>query len=157
MGLELGKMGVLLIEEDPIQRLIVREYLEIGNRYSVLEMLSLYSILATCENPMPDMGIVLVDMDWSRVDTVDMILEIRRRNHLLPILGMSDCPSDLYGDSRLRGCPFGFIPKPFSPFQLNRSITATLRAHAAQEFRRTKTLRTQVVDRTGLRNREKVG
>ncbi len=157
MGLEAMKMRVLLVEEDPIQRLIVREYLEIGNRYTVLEVLSLHTILAICENPLPGLGLVLLDMEWSRVDTVDLILEIRRRNHLLPILGMSDCPSDLYGDSRLRGCPFGFIPKPFSPFQLNRSITATFRAHAAREFRRPESFRTQVGSGTGTKNRERVG
>jgi len=157
LGIEAVNLRVLLVEEDPIQRLIISEYLEIGNRYSVVEMLSLFKILAMCESPLPDLGLVLLDMDWSRVDGVDLILEIRRRNPSIPILGMTEKASELYEDRRLRGCPVGFIPKPFSPFHLNRSIAATLRAYAEKEYRREKRSRTPPTAGIGSQNQKRVG
>ena len=127
---------ILLVEGDPLQRQLIREYLKIVSRYKVQESKGLFHLLSACESPLSDLSLVLLDMEWSRVDGVDLILEIRKRNPWLPILGMTDRQADLYGEPRLRGCSIGFIRKPFSPHHLHRSITATLKSHAAQLFRR---------------------
>jgi DNA-binding response OmpR family regulator len=127
---------ILLIEGDPLQRQLIREYLEIVGQYKVQESKGLFHLLSACESPLSGLSLVLLDMEWSRVDGVDLILEIRKRNPRLPILGMTDRQADLYGEPRLRGCSIGFIRKPFSPYHLHRSITATLKSHAADLTRR---------------------
>lgn len=126
---------VMVAEEDEVQRLMIREYLEIVGPYDVLESQGLYHLLAACESALPGIGLVILDMEGSRVDGVDLVLEIRRRNPSLPILGMTDRQADLYKDTRLRGQSLvGLIPKPFSPHHLHRSIKAVLRAHGERVF-----------------------
>ncbi len=122
------KLRVLIVEGDPVQAQLLREYLEYVGPYEVLEVKGVHHLLATCESLLRWPAFLLLDMDWSRVDGVDLILEIRKRNSWLPILGMTDRQADLYSDRRLRGHSFGFIRKPFSPFHLHRSIRATLKA-----------------------------
>ena len=123
------KTRLLLAEEDLIQRLMIREYLEIFSQYEILEAHGIFHLLATCESSLSRIGIILLDMEWTRVDAVDLILEIRRRNPALPILGMTDRQADLYEDARLRGLSrVGFVPKPFSSNHLQRSIKAVLSA-----------------------------
>ena len=107
---------VLLVEEDDLQRQMIREYLKFMGPYEVLEPGGPYHFLAFCENPMPGTLLVLLDMEWSRVDGVDYGSRIRKRNPILPILGMTDKQADLYCDPRLIGQPIiGLIPKPFLP------------------------------------------
>lgn len=127
---------ILLVEGDPLQRQLIREYLEIVGRYKVQESKELFHLLSVCESPLVDLSLVLIDMEWSRVDGVDLILEIRKRNPRIPILGMTDRQADLYGELRLRGFSIGFIRKPFSPYHLHRSISATLKSHVEDLFRR---------------------
>jgi two-component system response regulator FlrC len=136
MVIEGNKKRILLVEGDPVQRLLIQEYLENFSRYKVLEAKGLFHLLATCESPLSGLSLVLLDMEWSRTDGVDLILEIRKRNPGLPILGMTDRQADLYGNPRLRGCSIGFIRKPFSQYHLHRSITATLKAHSAGPIKR---------------------
>ena len=122
------RIGVLLIEDDPFQREIIREYLEAVTRYKILEAQGQCHILACCENPLYKVGIVLVDMDWPRAGRVDLVLEIRRRNPTLPILGMTDHSVHPSKDPRLWMSFIEFIPKPFAPHHLNRSVQAVLNA-----------------------------
>ena len=121
------KTRILVAEEDPIQRLLLQEYLEIGNRFDVLEVTGVYQLLSFCESPLSHIGLVLLDMEWTKVDGIEMILEIRKRNPSLPILGMTDRRADFYSDTRLRNVVVGLIPKPFAPQHLHRSIQAVLR------------------------------
>lgn len=135
MFTEPKSLRVMVADEDEVQRLMIREYLEIVGPYDVLESHGLYHLLAACESALPRIGLVILDMEGSRVDGVDLVLEIRRRNPTLPILGMTDRQADLYEDARLRGQPLvGLIPKPFSPHHLHRSIKAVLRAHGERVF-----------------------
>ena len=127
---------ILLVEGDPVQRLLIREYLEMGGRFKVQECKGPFHPLSNCESPLYDLSLILLDMEWSKADGVELILEIRKRNPRLPILGMTDRQADLYGEPRLRGSTIGFIRKPFSPFHLHRSISATLKAHAAEGVKR---------------------
>jgi DNA-binding NtrC family response regulator len=126
--LETDKMRILVAEEDMVQRLILHEYLEMGSRFEIVEATGVYHLLSLCESPLSRVGFVLLDMEWSRVDGVEMILEIRKRNPSLPILGMTDRRADFYDDVRLRRTVVGFIPKPFAPQHLHRSIQAVLKA-----------------------------
>lgn len=120
---------VMVADEDEVQRLMIREYLEIVGPYDVLESQGPYHLLAACESALPGVGLVILDMEGARVDGVDLVLEIRQRNPTLPILGMTDRQADLYDDNRLRSHSLiGLIPKPFSPYHLHRSIKAVLRA-----------------------------
>lgn len=133
-----ARTRLLLAEEDPIQRLMIREYLELFPQYEVQEANGTFHILATCESSLSRIGLILLDMEWSRVDGVDLILEIRRRNPALPILGMTDRPADLYEDVRLRGMTrVGFVPKPFSSNHLQRSIKAVLSAARMHSLEKT--------------------
>ncbi len=131
-----NRKRILLVEEDPVQRLLIREYLETFGQYQVQESRGLFHLLSTCESPLSGLSLVLLDMEWSRADGVDLMVEIRKRNPRLPILGMTDRQADLYGDPRLWGYSNGFISKPFSPYHLHRSIAATLRAHAMNMINR---------------------
>jgi len=124
-------MKVLLAEEDPLQRQFVREYLEIDPQFEVHEAKGIFHLLAMCESRLPGVCIVLLDMEMTRVDGVDLILKIRRTCPSLPILGMTDRRTELYQDARLRNSGAGLIPRPFSAFLLLRSIKAVLRSTAA--------------------------
>ena len=127
---------ILLVEGDPVQRFLIREYLEMFGRYKVQESKGPFHLLSNCESPLCDLSLILLDMEWSKADGVELVLEIRKRNPRLPILGMTDRQADLYGEPRLRGSRVGFIRKPFSPFHLHRSIAATLKAHSTDAPRR---------------------
>ena len=133
MGVEPFRVRVLLFEEDPMERLLLREYLE-TSRFQILETQGTPQAFST---PLLGVSIVLLDMDGTQVDGVNLILDIRRRNPNVPILGMTDRQADLYNDPRLRGCSIAFIQKPFSVRRLHRSLAAALKkAHAARTLLR---------------------
>lgn len=123
-------LRVMVAEEDEVQRLMIREYLEIVGPYEVLEAHGPYHLSAACESGLSGLGLVILDMEGTWADGVDLVLEIRQRNPTMPILGMTDRQAALYEDARLRGQPLvGLIPKPFSPHHLHRSIKVVLRAN----------------------------
>jgi CheY-like chemotaxis protein len=124
----IGPVTVLLVEGNPLHRAPMRTFLESLGRYSVKIPDGPFHILLECEARAHRPSVLLLDMEWHAVDTVEFIREIRRRNPWLPILGMTERQVDLNGDTRLRGYSVGFLRKPFSPFQLQRSIEATLRS-----------------------------
>lgn len=124
MNLGLQKIRVLLAEEDMIQRLLVREYLEMDSRFEVHEAKGVHHIQALCKSKVAGIALVLLDMEFSRVDSIGLVLEIRKVRPDLRIIGMTERQADLYAEPRLRKSGTGFIPKPFSPFLLHRSIQA---------------------------------
>lgn len=120
------RIRILLLEEDVIQRQIIREYLGMDPRLDVLVAKGAFHALALCESSLPGISLALLDMEYSKVDGVDLILSLRRANPRLVILGMTDRRPEMFSDSRLRRTRAGFISKPFSPFHLHRSIAALL-------------------------------
>lgn len=128
MVVKAPRLRVIIVEGDPVQAQLLREYLEYVGPYEVQEVKGVNHLLAICESLLRWPAFLLLDMDWFRVDGVDLILEIRKHNSWLPILGMTDRQAELYDDRRLHGSSIGLIRKPFSPHQLHRSITATLKA-----------------------------
>ena len=133
MGVEPFRVRVLLLEADPMERLLLREYLETLPRFQIVETRGRSQAFST---PLLGVSVVLLDMDGTQVDGVNLILDIRRRNPNVPILGMTDRQTAFYNDPRLRGCSIAFIQKPFSVRRLHRSLTATLKAHAARPLLR---------------------
>jgi DNA-binding NtrC family response regulator len=136
MNIQGTKKRILLVEGDPIQRMLLQEYLESVTLYEVLKPKGVFELLSASESPVCRLSLVLLDMEWHRVDGVDLVLEIRKRNPRLPILGMTDRQADLYDDRRLRGLSVAFIRKPFSPYHLHRSISATIKAQSADLTKR---------------------
>jgi DNA-binding response OmpR family regulator len=109
--------------------MLLREYLEYIATYQVLEAEGVFHLLALCEARLRWPAVLLLDMEWSHIDGVDLILEVKQRVPGLPILGMTDRQADLYNHPRLRRHSVGLIQKPFSPFHLHRSLSATLASH----------------------------
>ena len=123
------RMRVLLAGEDDFQRQLIREYLEGFHRFDILEAQEAGLLLSLCQRPLSGISVVLLDMDWCRLDGIELILEIKRRDRTLPILGMTDHSVHPSKDPRLQGVSFlEFIPKPFAPHHLNRSVQAVLNA-----------------------------
>ena len=134
-------LHVLLIEDDPFQREIIREYLEIEGRYEVHEAKGVHHALAMCEYVRPRIDVVLIDMKITTLDMVELLLAIRERRPDMAILGVTDRPVDYYEEPRLRTSRAGFIPSLFTPHHLNRSIQAVIRAGSPNHWRRTPTMR----------------
>lgn len=122
------KTCVLSIEDDPLQRQFIREYLEIESRHRVLEAKGIYHALALCECAHPAVDVVLIDMAMTRIDPVELILMIRKKRPDVAILGMTDRPTEFYEKPRLRSAHVSFIPPPLTPARLNRGIEAMIRA-----------------------------
>ncbi len=115
---------ILLAEEDIIQRLLIQEYVEIERRYEVLETDGIQPLLDLCGSRLSRGALILLDMRWSKAGEVDVILEIRKRNPKIPILGMTDHLPGFPEESRLRKLRIGLLHKPFSALRLHRSRTA---------------------------------
>ncbi len=147
------KLCILLFEDDPFQREVIREYLDMEGRYLVYEAKGIYHALAICECAHPSVDVVLLDMAMTRVDMVDLVLAIRDRRPDMAILGMTDCPADLYEEPRLRASRAGFIPKPFNPFRLDRSIQAVIRDGSTHRWHRTRIANQSKVDSAPVRIR----
>jgi DNA-binding NarL/FixJ family response regulator len=125
--METASIRVLLIEEDPLERALIREYLEIPGGIQILDSETDPRIFLS---PLLDISVVLIDMEPSKVDGIGRILELRKGWPHLPILGMTDRQADPYNNSRLRGVSIGFLRKPFSAFGLHQSLMATLRTYS---------------------------
>jgi DNA-binding response OmpR family regulator len=120
------RIRVLLLEEDGIQRQIIREYLGMDPRFEVLEAKGAFHVLTLCESNLLGISLALLDMEYSKVDGVNLVLSLRRMNSGLIILGMTDRRPEVFSDSRLRRARAGFISKPFAPLHLHRSIAALM-------------------------------
>lgn len=127
---------ILLLEGEHVQRMLLREYLEYGNEFKVEEPDGAFHLLALCERDRTCPDLILLDMEWPKVEGIALSLEVWKRSPDLPILGMSDRQADLYGDRRLRGRPIALIRKPFSSRHLHRSITAMLKAKTERALAR---------------------
>jgi DNA-binding response OmpR family regulator len=121
---------ILLVEGEPVQKMLLREYLEYVTGFQVMEPEGAFHLLSLCEVDRFCPDLVLLDMEWPRVEGISLSVEIWKRNPEVPVLGMTDRQTELYEDKRLRGRPIALIRKPFSPYQLHRSIGAMLKAKA---------------------------
>jgi DNA-binding response OmpR family regulator len=121
---------IVLVEGEPVQRMLLREYLEYVNGFQVDEPEGAFHLLSLCEYDRSCPDLILLDMEWPRVEAISLSLEIWKRNPNVPVLGMTDRQTELYEDKRLAGRPIALIRKPFSPLQLHRSISAMLKAKA---------------------------
>lgn len=126
------KTHILLVEGEPVQRMLLREYLEFRTGFQVGEPDGAYHLLSLCEKDRTSPDLILLDMEWPPAEGISLSLEVWKRNPDIPILGMSDRQAELSRDKRLRGRPIDLIHKPFSQFQLHRSIGALLKAKALQ-------------------------
>jgi DNA-binding NtrC family response regulator len=127
---------ILLVEGEPVQRMLLREYLEYVTGFQIVEPEGAFHLLSLCEHDRSCPDLILLDMEWPRVEGISLSLEIWKRNPDMPVLGMTDRQTELYDDKRLRGRPIALIRKPFSPYQLHRSIGAMLKAKAIQAAHR---------------------
>lgn len=138
---------ILLLEGESVQRLLLREYLEYVTGFQVMEPEGAFHLLSLCEYDRSCPDLILLDMEWPRVEGISLSLEIWKRNPDVPVLGMTDRQTELYDDERLRGHPVALIRKPFSPHQLHRSIGAMLKAKAIRAALREQEVRLQIRSR----------
>jgi two-component system response regulator FlrC len=136
MRVETIKTRVLLAEEDIVQRLLIREYLEMEGRYEISETDGVHPLLDLCKSGLFRDALLLLDMQWSKADGVDVILEIRKRNPGITILGMLDHRSRGPGNAHLNKLRFGLLYKPFSPLYLHRNMNAILKARVREGNRK---------------------
>lgn len=130
MDQKIPQTRILLVEGDPVQKMLLREYLEYVTGFNVVEPQGAFHVLSLCEYDRLCPDLILLDMEWARAEGISLSLEIWKRNPDVPVLGMTDRQTELYDDKRLRGCPIALIRKPFSPHQLHRSIAAMLKSKA---------------------------
>jgi DNA-binding NtrC family response regulator len=133
MRLEATKRRILLAEKDILQRLLIREYLEIECQYEVVEAGSVHVLLGLCQDPASREALLLLDVQWSRSGQMDVLQEIRKRSPGILILVMTDYRPELSEESRFRKLRLGILPKPFSVIQLNRCMAAALRAGSREK------------------------
>lgn len=133
MDRKITQTRILLVEGDPVQKMLLREYLEYVNGFHVVEPQGAFHVLSLCEYDRLCPDLILLDMEWARAEGVSLCLEIWKRSPDAPVLGMTDRQTELYDDKRLRGRPIALIRMPFSPPQLHRSIAALVKAKAIRE------------------------
>lgn len=107
--------------------MLLWEYLEYVTGFQIVEPEGAFHLLSLCEYDRSCPDLILLDMEWPRLEGIPLSLEIWKRNPDVPVLGMTDRQTELYEDKRLRGRPIALIRKPFSPLQLHRSISAMLK------------------------------
>jgi DNA-binding response OmpR family regulator len=130
MGPHSTGVKIVLVEGEAVQRMLLREYLEYVTGFEVVEPEGAFHLLSLCEYDRSCPDLILLDMEWPRVEAIFLCLEIWKRNPDVPVLGITDRQTELYEDKRIRGRPIALIRKPFSPYQLHRSIGAMLKAKA---------------------------
>lgn len=135
MRRESVKIRVLLAEEDPVQRLILREYLDMDGRYEVSEPESIRQLLELGESGRFGDAILLLDLKWSRMGRVDVIRDTRKRNPGIRILGLAD-RNDRIPEITSPGSLYkGILYKPFPPSRLHRRMAAMLSQPIRKEVR----------------------
>ncbi|HKP96125.1 MAG TPA: hypothetical protein VJ385_10240 [Fibrobacteria bacterium] len=127
---ESAKTQVLLAEEDVVQRTLIREYLRMESRYEVLDTEGIRPLLDLCAVVRFRNAVVLLDMRWSKAGKTDVVLEIRKRNPGMRILGLMDRDGGASAKSYLGMLRFGILFKPFSADRLHRSLAAILATDA---------------------------
>jgi DNA-binding response OmpR family regulator len=118
----------LIVEGDPETRTQLRDYLQTVVHYEALVVNAPFHLLAICETLAERPTVILLDMEWSRVEGPALVQEVKSLAPWISILGMTTRPSQLYGHPIIRRHSIGLIQKPFSPYQLHRNLKAVLAA-----------------------------
>lgn len=118
----------LIVEGDPRIRSLLKDYLLSVVRFESMVVEDPYFLLALCESLPEQPTVLLLDMEWSRAEGPDVVREVRKRAPWMSILGMTSRQTELYEDPIIREHSIALIPKPLSPYQLQRSLNAVLAA-----------------------------
>ena len=118
----------LIVEGDPRIRSLLKDYLQSVVRFETMMVEDPFHLLALCESLPDQPTILLLDMEWSRVEGPVVIREVRKRAPWISILGMTSRQTELIEDPIIRKHSVGLIPKPLSPYHLQRSLNAVLAA-----------------------------
>lgn len=130
-----GRIRILLLEEDAIQKRMLREILEMDPRMDILEAAGPRQALALCATDLPGIQLALLDMEHSGADMLELVLSLKRANPRLAMLGMAVRPPDWLSDSRIRKTRAGYLQKPFDPDHLHLSIHVVMVLEALQSVK----------------------
>lgn len=115
---------VLLLEKDPFQREIIREYLELGGGFKV--QLEIPVTGKALEKALKKTNLVLFDVESAQELGKRICRQIKLQSPELPVLGMVDSPPKEYRERKSSFAWDGFIGKPFAPRQLQDRIRSLL-------------------------------
>lgn len=121
----MGKVRLLLVEDDPSFAFITRGSLELTGHYEVRSASDGQEGLKAYEEFSPD--VIVSDIEMPVMDGMEMVRRIRRRDERVPILFATGRTSteDILKGYELR--VDNFIKKPFLPAELDAHIQAILK------------------------------
>jgi DNA-binding NtrC family response regulator len=122
--------GVLVVEDEAILRMMVAEHLR-SKGYRVIEAASLNEAVAVLSSGEPA-DIVFSDVNLSgSLGGLSLTVWVREHFPAVPVILTSGNKSVI---ERIRGGdPVPFIPKPYDPEQVERSIRRTLSGQSAEK------------------------
>jgi DNA-binding response OmpR family regulator len=126
----------ILVEGDLRTREDLKDYLQKVMRYETQVVNDPYHLIAVCETAPHHPTVLLLDMEWNRIEGTDLVREIRKRASWISILGMTWNQATLCNHPIIRQESIALIPKPLSPMHLHRSLGATLAADGWLPFGR---------------------
>lgn len=121
---DIGKISILLAEDDPNLRMLIQDYLELMEFkvYAAEEGLNAVELFAT-----HDIDICILDIMMPKLDGFSVAGEIRKLNPAVPIVFLT---AKALKEDRIKGFNAGcddYITKPFSTDELNLRLKAILR------------------------------
>lgn len=127
----LSKPHILIVDNDPVMRLLMREALS-GSNYIIGEAESGYDALAAIDRRAPD--IVLLDIRMPEMDGFEVCSEIRKKyGYKVPVImvtGLDDVNDKVNG---LETGADDYITKPFEAKELQARIQSVLRRAATSK------------------------
>ena len=125
----MGNM-VLIIDDDEKLRKLLKEYLE-DNGHRVLTLADGSGAMKTIQEESPE--IVILDIMLPGKDGLEVLQEIRRDHHAIPVIMLTAKGEDT---DRIVGLELGaddYLPKPFNPRELLARMKAVLRRAAPEK------------------------
>lgn len=118
---------VLIIEDDSIISLVLREYFDKWGGYEVLDVVSDgESALEAFEQLTPDLLLVDIHLDGA-MSGIDVVQKLKEK-HSIPVLYVTADLSDEVITSSMHTEPSGYLIKPFEENQLKATVESALSA-----------------------------
>jgi two-component system cell cycle sensor histidine kinase/response regulator CckA len=118
-----GEEVVLIVEDDPAIRRLLADVLRDAG-YTVLTATNGLEALDVADGFPGTIDLVLSDVVMPKLGGVELVRRLREKRGELRVMFMSGYPSDLTDEPGALGAVF--LPKPFSPDQLEESVRAAL-------------------------------
>ena len=120
-----GARRVLVVEDDPTVLGVARQVLEhLGFR--VIGALSAEEALRAVDATTARLDLLVTDVRMPGLDGIALAHRMRATHPGLPVVLVSGYPAPAEAATGVAGEPFAFLPKPFSPEDLDRAIRGVL-------------------------------